>query len=123
MRSDRPTRVLRVAYALAALFRRRAGFATTTSIFIVMLLIFLTGVFVIGSQFCMNALAASFYPTAIRSTGVGWALGIGRIGSVIGPVVGGWFIGFGWSTPNIFLATAVPSNHSCLLRFPAGFGS
>jgi AAHS family 4-hydroxybenzoate transporter-like MFS transporter len=66
-------------------------------------------VFVIGSQFCMNALAANFYPTPIRSTGVGWALGIGRIGSVLGPVVGGFFIGLGWSTPSIFFATAVPA--------------
>jgi hypothetical protein len=41
----------------------------------------------------LNALAASFHPTSIRSTGVGWALGVGRIGSIAGPLVAGVF---GW---------------------------
>jgi AAHS family 4-hydroxybenzoate transporter-like MFS transporter len=116
----RPTRVLRVAYALAAILVGVLGFATGTSVAGVMLLIFLTGVFVIGAQFCMNALAASFYPTPIRSTGVGWALGIGRIGSVVGPVVGGLFIGLGWSTPSIFLATAAPAVLAAVCVFLLG---
>jgi MFS family permease len=37
----------------------------------------------------MNATAAGIYPAAIRATGVGWALGIGRIGAITGPVIGG----------------------------------
>ena len=44
---------------------------------------------IIGGQTGANVLAASIYPTFIRSTGVGWALGIGRIGSIVGPVLGG----------------------------------
>jgi AAHS family 4-hydroxybenzoate transporter-like MFS transporter len=109
--SDRtsPTRVLQLAYAAAAVLVAALGFVAVNSLGVVMLLIFLTGVFVIGSQFCMNALAAGYYPTAIRSTGVGWALGIGRIGSVIGPVVGGLLIGSGFGTTNIFFAAAIPA--------------
>ena len=49
-------------------------------------------------QIGMNALAAEVYPTAIRSTGVGWALGVGRIGSIIGPLVGGGLLALGWPT-------------------------
>jgi AAHS family 4-hydroxybenzoate transporter-like MFS transporter len=68
--------------------------------------IFVAGFFVIGCQFCMNALAAGFYPTAVRSTGVGWALGIGRIGSIIGPLVAGLLIDAKWSTGALFMAAA-----------------
>jgi AAHS family 4-hydroxybenzoate transporter-like MFS transporter len=52
-------------------------------------IVFLTGGCVIGGQIALNALAASLYPTAARATGVGWALGVGRLGSVVGPLVGG----------------------------------
>jgi len=118
-----PIAVLRLTYTIAAILVGLVGFATTTSLGMVMVLIFLTGVFVNGSQFCMNALAASYYPTAIRSTGVGWALGIGRIGSVIGPVVGGIFIGLGWTTPNIFLFTAAPALLAAVCVLLLGFVS
>jgi AAHS family 4-hydroxybenzoate transporter-like MFS transporter len=74
-----------------------------------MLTIFAAGFFVIGSQYCMNALAANYYPTALRSTGVGWALGIGRIGSIIGPVVGGAMMAMGWHTGQLFTVTAMPA--------------
>ena len=93
-----PTKVLCISYASAALFVGLIGAISTKPVPLVMLTVFLAGVFVIGSQFCMNALAANYYPTSIRSTGVGWALGVGRIGSVIGPVVGGLIIALGWST-------------------------
>jgi AAHS family 4-hydroxybenzoate transporter-like MFS transporter len=42
------------------------------------------GVCVVGGQTAANALTAGVYPTAVRATGVGWALGIGRIGSIVG---------------------------------------
>ena len=56
-----------------------------------------------------NALAASFYPTYIRSTGVGWALGIGRIGSIVGPIFGGIMLSLHWPLTTVFLAAAIPS--------------
>jgi MFS transporter, AAHS family, 4-hydroxybenzoate transporter len=63
---------------------------------------------VVGAQIGANALTATFYPTFIRSTGVGWALGIGRIGSIIGPLRGGMMLALQWHIPTIFLAGAVP---------------
>lgn len=114
------TRVLWVSYALAAFFVILIGTLSTKPVTVVMITIFLAGMFVIGSQFCMNALAASYYPTTIRSTGVGWALGIGRIGSVIGPVLGGIIISLHWTIPQLFFATAVPALLAAVCVFLIG---
>ena len=48
------------------------------------------GFCIVGGQTASNALAADYYPTSIRSTGVGWCLGIGRIGGIVGPILGGF---------------------------------
>jgi AAHS family 4-hydroxybenzoate transporter-like MFS transporter len=103
-----PFGVLLAAYALAAVSVWAIGSAGA-EVAAVMLVVFAAGFFVIGTQFCMNALAASFYPTSVRATGVGWALGIGRVGSVIGPVIGGMVLALGWTHPALFLAAAVPA--------------
>jgi MFS transporter, AAHS family, 4-hydroxybenzoate transporter len=64
-------------------------------------------------------LTAEFYPTAIRSTGVGWALGIGRIGSIIGPTLGGTLLALGGETRHIFWAASIPP----LIATTAAFGA
>jgi AAHS family 4-hydroxybenzoate transporter-like MFS transporter len=53
------------------------------------LVIFLSGFLTISAQVGINATAAGIYPTSIRATGVGWALGLGRVGAITGPVIGG----------------------------------
>jgi AAHS family 4-hydroxybenzoate transporter-like MFS transporter len=60
-----------------------------SSPFFLMLVIFLSGFLTISAQVGMNATAAGIYPTDIRATGVGWALGLGRVGAITGPVIGG----------------------------------
>jgi len=45
-----------------------------------------------GTQFAFNALSAAFYPPLIRSTGVGWAVGMGRVGAILGPAFGGFIV-------------------------------
>jgi AAHS family 4-hydroxybenzoate transporter-like MFS transporter len=55
----------------------------------------------------MNAFAAAIYPTAIRSTGVGWALGVGRLGSILGPVMGELLIAKGFSIDETFVCGAL----------------
>ena len=72
----------------------------------VTLAIFVAGFCVVGGQIAANALAAGFYPTAVRATGVGWALGIGRIGSIIGPLVGGILLTMKWSAAEVFMTAA-----------------
>lgn len=73
-----------------------------------MLLAALAGLCIPGGQCGINALAGTIYPTAIRSTGAGWALGIGRIGSILGPVLGGLLISLDLPYRTLFVVLAVP---------------
>ncbi len=66
-------------------------------------LVFCCGFFSFGAQISLNALTAYIYPTQARSTGVGWALGIGRIGSILGPLVGGLLLQMKLGLANYFL--------------------
>ncbi|WP_238147011.1 MFS transporter [Rhizorhabdus dicambivorans] len=75
----------------------------------VMTAITFAGMFVIGAQFGMNALATTFYPTAVRATGLGWALGVGRLGSFVGPLLGGMLWGLGWKAQELLFLAAIPS--------------
>ncbi len=84
---------------------------------LVTLAIFVAGFCVIGGQIAANALAAAFYPTSIRSTGVGWALGIGRVGSIVGPLVGGMLLTMKWSTASVFMAAAAAALCAALAAF------
>lgn len=57
----------------------------------------------------LYAVAARMYPTEFRTTGVGWAIGAGRLGGIIGPAVGGILIGMGLSLSTNFLIYAIPT--------------
>jgi MFS transporter, AAHS family, 4-hydroxybenzoate transporter len=74
-----------------------------------MAITFVLGFIVQAAQGGLNALAATVYPTAIRATGVGWALGVGRIGSIVGPMLGGIMLARDWGPRDIFLAGAAPA--------------
>lgn len=73
---------------------------------LVSIAIFAAGFCVVGGQIAANALTAGYYPTSVRASGVGWALGIGRIGSIVGPLVGGILLAEKWSTPAVFMTAA-----------------
>jgi MFS transporter, AAHS family, 4-hydroxybenzoate transporter len=60
------------------------------------------------------------YPTAVRSTGVGWALGIGRIGAIIGPVLGGYLLAAQFTPRTLFFLIAVPALMAGLSIFVLG---
>lgn len=81
----------------------------TRSFAIMMTVTFVLGVAVQGAQAGLDALAAIFYPTTVRSTGVGWALGVGRVGSIVGPAIGGILLSMGWTPQRIFLAGMAPA--------------
>ncbi|MDB5689422.1 MAG: putative aromatic acid transporter [Sphingomonas bacterium] len=68
----------------------------------------LCGICVIGGQTAINASAGLIYPPAMRAKGVGFALGIGRLGSIIGPLVGGLVIGLGTGAQSLFLGPLLP---------------
>jgi len=67
------------------------------------------GICVQGAQAGLNALAAMFYPTDVRATGIGWALGVGRIGSIVGPSLGGVLLSLRWTPKEILIAGIAPA--------------
>jgi AAHS family 4-hydroxybenzoate transporter-like MFS transporter len=79
---------------------------STAMLFVV---VFVAGWCVIGSQPGINALAATYYPTYLRSTGVGWGLGVGRVGAIVGPPMFGALMAQQWNTQQLFWAAAVPA--------------
>jgi MFS transporter, AAHS family, 4-hydroxybenzoate transporter len=83
------------------------------------LAIALVGSIVLGAQFCINALAASVYPTEARSTGVGWALGIGRVGAIAAPLIGGTMLA-SLSVQSVFMALAIPAAMCAIAVFVLG---
>jgi AAHS family 4-hydroxybenzoate transporter-like MFS transporter len=79
-----------------------------TSVVLTLLAAFILGIGTVGAQNCNNGIAAKFYPTEIRATGVGWALAVGRVGSIFGPAVGGFLLATGYDIRTIFLVATVP---------------
>ena len=78
------------------------------------------GFCIFGGQIGANAFAGILYPTAVRATGVGWALGVGRFGSVIGPMLVSALIVAGWSLSAIFYAACLPSLLAAASIYVAG---
>jgi AAHS family 4-hydroxybenzoate transporter-like MFS transporter len=72
-------------------------------------IVFTAGLTIVGGQGALNALAAAFYPTDLRSTGIGSALGAGRTGAIAGQPVAAALVGRGWLPPQLFLAAALPA--------------
>lgn len=103
----RPTLILAVAFAGAAVFIAIIGNAGASAW--VAPAVFGAGFCIVGGQIGANAFVGGFYPTRIRSTGVGWALGIGRVGSVIGPMLAGWLLAIKWSPAAVFFMAMIPA--------------
>ena len=113
-------RVMSVTFMIAAVSIALIG-QQGLSLPLVFVLVFVAGWCVVGSQPGLNALSGAYYPTYVRSTGVGAGLGIGRIGAIIGPIIGGIFLGAQWSTRDMFLAAAIPAAISALAMFSLRF--
>ena len=79
--------------------------------------VFAAGWGVVGGQAGVNALASSHYPTDLRATGVGWGLGIGRIGAIVGPLIAGEMLRRHWSSQELFIAAALPALISAIVTF------
>jgi len=82
-----------------------------------MLNLLLIGFFLQGGFTGLYAVAAKIYPTEMRATGVGWAIGLGRFGAVVGPFLGGIFIAQGVSMEINFLIFALPLVFSGLFAY------
>jgi AAHS family 4-hydroxybenzoate transporter-like MFS transporter len=103
-----PYGTLAVVYLAGCVFVALTGLAIGAPVWLLLAASVLVGVCVAGGQKSVVALAAVFYPAAVRSTGAGWALGIGRIGAILGPLAVGVTLTAGWSIRTVFYAMAVP---------------
>jgi AAHS family 4-hydroxybenzoate transporter-like MFS transporter len=109
-------RALALVYFIAVFAVGAIGQLGHSVVFVTMA-IFAAGFCVVGGQIAANALAAAFYPTSVRATGVGWALGIGRVGSIVGPLVGGMLLTMKWSAASVFMAAAGAAMCAALAAF------
>ncbi|MDP8984575.1 MAG: MFS transporter [Pseudomonadota bacterium] len=100
--------VMSCAYLVGALCIACIG-VSNSNIALTLVAAFGAGFGLIGGQAAANALAATSYPTQLRSTGVGWALGIGRVGSIVGPLLGGALMTARMPLPKLFVIAAVPA--------------
>lgn len=107
-RIGKPFRTIGCAYIIGAIAIAVAAQAVNSSLLLIVA-VFLVGVGVTGSQTGISAVAAVTYPTSARATGIGWAYSIGRIGSIIGPSLGGYFLASGIAPLTIFSMTIVPT--------------
>jgi len=82
---------------------------TTHTREVMTLAVFAAGGCISGGQVGGNALSAAFYPTAYRATGVAWANGVGRSGSIVGSLLGGVLLGFGWPATTVYALVAIPA--------------
>jgi AAHS family benzoate transporter-like MFS transporter len=100
------SKVMVAFFVAAAVSISLLGFKSPTPL--LYLLIFVAGATTIGTQILLYAGAAQFYGLSIRSTGLGWASGIGRNGAIVGPLLGGALMGINLPLQLNFLAFAVP---------------
>ncbi|HEY2527711.1 MAG TPA: MFS transporter [Xanthobacteraceae bacterium] len=99
-------KVLAIMFALAVPVLAFTG-TPGLSDAVLLIMAFLSGCVVVGVQNALNAGAGLIYPTALRANGVGYALGIGRIGSVSGPLIGSLLTKLGMSASAFFYVTAI----------------
>jgi AAHS family 4-hydroxybenzoate transporter-like MFS transporter len=99
---------LAVVYFAGVVFVALLGIAISAPPWALLTAAFCAGFCVSGGQKSVIALSAIFYPAPIRSTGVGWALGIGRLGGIGGPLLVGVLLGYHLSAASLFYAAAVP---------------
>ncbi len=103
-------RLVRLAVAslvLNAAFTALFG-AASTSLGLAFAAAFGLGVFLFASMAGLYGLVPATYPPAVRATGMGWAIGIGRLGAIVAPMSAGFLVDDGWPPASLYYAFAVP---------------
>lgn len=106
-------RVLVSCFLVAAVGIAAMGRPVSPTLLIVVIAI--VGFCIVGGQPAVNALTATRYPTALRATAIGWSLGVGRIGSIVGPMAGGVLLQWQWPVSSVFMLVAIPALVSAVL--------
>ena len=101
-----PERMLALHYAVGAVFI--AVIALVALPYAMLLLMsFLAGMTIIGSQTGANGACGKLYPARMRTSGLGWALGIGRLGGIAAPLLGGHLLASGLAPTHVFLSACL----------------
>jgi AAHS family 4-hydroxybenzoate transporter-like MFS transporter len=95
-------RILKFILSLAALAIVIMGYSFEKPM-ILYVSVFFAGAGILGAQFFLAVVAAIYYPAAIRSSGLGGALGVGRVGAIVAPLLGSLLLNWGWSAESVFL--------------------
>src|SRR5262249_40959962 len=95
-----------IMFALAVPVVGWIGFAGMGSAGALLTATFLAGFLVLGIQSGINVVGALIYPTSLRANGSGWQLGLGRIGSIVGPLLGALFVGL--PVEHLYMWSALP---------------
>lgn len=103
-----PHKVIGGFYLFAGVFAYFVG-QSLGEVTLLATLVLLAGMCVNGAQSAMPSLAARFYPTQGRATGVSWMLGIGRFGAILGAWMGAALLGMGWNFEQVLTALVVPA--------------
>jgi AAHS family 4-hydroxybenzoate transporter-like MFS transporter len=103
-----PHKVIGIFYLLAGVFAYAVG-QSLGNITVLATLVLVAGMCVNGAQSAMPSLAARFYPTQGRATGVSWMLGIGRFGAILGAWMGATLLGLGWNFEQVLTALVIPA--------------
>ncbi len=98
-----PERALAWHYAAGVVFIALIALVAMPYLVLV-IVIFLSGMTIIGSQTGANAACGKLYPARMRTSGLGWALGIGRLGGIAAPILGGYLLRTGMAPTHIFLS-------------------
>lgn len=87
---------------------------------ILLVVLFLIGACTVGSMTGINGFTGALYPARVRNTGMGWALGVGRLGGIAGPWVGGYLLAQGLPPRQIFLVTCVTAGLATMTMIALG---
>ena len=101
-----PERALAWHYAAGILFIALIALVAMPYLALV-IVIFFSGMTIIGSQTGANAACGKLYPARMRTSGLGWALGIGRLGGIAAPILGGYLLRTGMAPTHIFLSACL----------------
>ena len=102
----RPERALALHYVAAAAFTAMIALVAMPYR-VLLVVVFFSGVTVIGSQTGANATCGALYPARMRTSGIGWALGIGRLGGIAAAPLGGFLLARGLAPRPVFLCGVV----------------
>ena len=105
---DKSYRWLVITFFLSALSIAGIGFLASNW-YGLLAITFVTGVLTVGANIVLSAYSATVYPTAIRSTGVGWVVGWGRVGAIAGALFGTALVAAGLNIETAYVIAAIPA--------------